>query len=212
MPTDREVMQQALDALEYRESKEWTVLGRKAIEALRTQLAKPDVPDGVIEHAEIYVGEGLFAVCDWSDWGKVRSYNWNLTTRNKTLGAGCLYAQAWSSNSTGSRNRVTMHQLIMQPPKGLVVDHINGNGLDNRRENLRLVTHQENSFNQHQHGGSSKYCGVCYRSDTKSWRAYITKDGARTYLGSYANEVEAALEYDRKAKELFGEYAKLNFD
>ena len=105
-----------------------------------------------------------------------------------------------------------MHGLIMPAPDGQFVDHINGNGLDNRRENLRLVTHQQNSFNQKHHGGSSKFKGVSIDRISGSWRAYITVDGKRKHLGRHGTEIDAAKAYDMAAKEFFGEYAKLNLE
>lgn len=103
-----------------------------------------------------------------------------------------------------------MHRLILSAGEGDIVDHINGDGLDNRRSNLRIVTTQQNAFNQKHHGGSSRHKGVSYRSDTGTWRAYITMDGVRRYLGNFASEDDAALAYNNEAARLFGEYAKLN--
>lgn len=163
------------------------------------------VPVGVPDCAEVYVGNGKYAICDWGDWEKIKSFNWRLTTKNKS---GCLYAHAWSSEDAKTRKRISMHGLIMD---GNLIDHINGNGLDNRRINLRHVTHQQNAFNQKNHGGSSKYKGVSFDKESGLWRAYITFNGKRKYLGRHGSEVDAAKVYDMKAKELFGEYAKCNF-
>lgn len=181
-----------------------------AYRAWRARAAlQPVIPDGRPPHAEIYVGDGRFAWCDWKDFDLVKKYNWNLTTRNRS---GCLYAQSWDCHNTSERKRITMHGLIMPAPDGQFVDHINGNGLDNRRENLRLVTHQQNSFNQKHHGGSSKFKGVSIDRISGSWRAYITVDGKRKHLGRHGTELDAAKAYDMAAKEFFGEYAKLNLE
>lgn len=169
----------------------------------------PNIPEGCPPHAEIYVGDDMFVWCDWKDFDLVKKYNWNLTTRNRS---GCLYAQSWDCHNTSERKRITMHGLIMPAPDGQFVDHINGNGLDNRRENLRLVTHQQNSFNQKHHGGSSKFKGVSIDRSSGSWRAYITVDGKRKHLGRHGTELDAAKAYDMAAKEFFGEYAKLNLE
>lgn len=101
-----------------------------------------------------------------------------------------------------------------------LVDHINGDKLDNRRSNLRLATRTENEANKlkrRTHGGkatTSRYKGVSMNRDKarkKPWRAHITnKDQGLTYLGSFATEVEAAKKYNEAALEMFGEFAKLN--
>ncbi len=104
-----------------------------------------------------------------------------------------------------------MHNLIMCPPEGLYVDHINGNGLDNRRSNLRIVTKQQNTFNSAHKGGTSKYKGVCLEKESGMWKAYITKDGKKKSIGRFALEDDAARAYDNEAISLFREHAKLNF-
>lgn len=85
--------------------------------------------------------------------------------------------------------------------------------MDNRRCNLRLATHQENCFNiRKRDGTSSKYKGVYFDTqNARTWRARIARDGKRRHLGSFRSEVEAAKAYDAAAKELFGEFAWLNF-
>ena len=166
-------------------------------------------PEGWRDHAEIYVGDGLFAICEWGDFDLVKGYKWNLSSKIKS---GCNYAQAWDSHKTSERRQIRMHSLIMQTPVGMYVDHINGDGLDNRRSNLRVVTHQQNTFNQSQHGGTSGFKGVCFDSETGLWRAYIQANKKRLSLGRHGTEIEAAKAYDTAAKEYFGEYAKLNLN
>ena len=103
-----------------------------------------------------------------------------------------------------------MHRLIMNPPKGMVVDHINGNGLDNRRCNLRICTQAENSRNSRKHAdGRSRFIGVHPHRD--KWDAVVTRQGKTHYAGSFDDEVEAAKARDRLALELHGQFARLNF-
>lgn len=105
-----------------------------------------------------------------------------------------------------------MHREIMDVPKHLVCDHINHNGLDNRKNNLRTCTRQQNTHNQKpRKKGTSKYKGVDWNKRQKKWRARIYYRGKCHYLGYFNNEIDAALTYDKKAKELFGEFACLNF-
>ena len=112
------------------------------------------------------------------------------------------------------------HRLIMEihHPElrnnlELQVDHINGNRLDNRKENLRLATPQQNQMNRKSHRNStSKYKGVSWDKSRNKWRALIMIDNKYKHIGRYQDEREAALAYDKAARELFGEYAHLNFE
>lgn len=156
--------------------------------------------------AELYVGDGKFAYCDWADFDLVKGYWWRQSTRRGST----VYAQAHSTHSKADRKRITMHGLIMGPPQGMVVDHINGDGLDNRRSNLRIVTVQQNSFNQPSRKGSSKFKGVCFDKETSKWRATIRVGGKKVSLGRHESEEDAAHAYNTAAKEHFGEHAWLN--
>ncbi len=105
-----------------------------------------------------------------------------------------------------------MHRLIMNTPPDLVCDHINHNGLDNRKANLRNCTIKQNNANARPaKWTSSKYKGVSYIKRKKKWAVYIKKDGRQFNLGCFADEAEAAKAYDASAKKLHGEFAHLNF-
>ena len=107
-----------------------------------------------------------------------------------------------------------IHRMIMNPPKGKVVDHINKNTLDNRRSNLRICTQQNNTCNQKLYkSNTSGYKGVIEEKDgrKKKWRAEICCKKIKYYVGSFYNLEEAAKAYDKKALELFGEFAVFNF-
>ncbi len=180
---------------------------RRRIVYTTPQLNSPEIPEGCPEFAEIYVGNDLFALCDWESFDKVKGYKWALTTRGRS---GNLYAQAWRKASDGGREKISMHRLICGEESGVVYDHINGNGLDNRLCNLRKASAQQNSFNQKSRAGSSIYKGVSFDKEGGLWRSYITVDGKRKYLGRHAEEVDAAKAYDVAAIELFGSFARLN--
>lgn len=106
---------------------------------------------------------------------------------------------------------IYLHRLIMNPPNDMYVDHINGNPSDNRVSNLRVCTKHQNNINVTKRAGtSSVYKGVIYKHDRGKWQSRITFGGKTIYLGCYLSEEEAALAYNEKAKELFGEFAKLN--
>ncbi|MHC4655116.1 MAG: AP2 domain-containing protein [Planctomycetota bacterium] len=106
-----------------------------------------------------------------------------------------------------------MHQVIMGTEEGKVIDHINSNGLDNRKANVRFATPQQNGWNQRKQRGnySSKYKGVHWEKKRNQWRARITFKGRVVPLGRFDTEEEAGRAYDGKARELFGEFASLNF-
>jgi hypothetical protein len=107
-----------------------------------------------------------------------------------------------------------IHRLIAEAehgfiPEDMFVDHIDGDPLNNRRGNLRVVTKAQNAANAKSRGGASQYRGV-YKARSGKWAAQIAKEGQRISLGHYETEEEAAAAYDEAAKELHGEYARLN--
>lgn len=142
---------------------------------------------------------GKFALVSDEDFDTLSQYNW-LCYRN---GYACRQGPRQGNN----RTLILMHRVIMDAPDGLNVDHINGDTLDNRRENLRLCTHQENVMNRPGYGGSSKFKGVYH--DKRRDRYYATHAGK--HIGSFRCEEDAARAYDDHVKELHGEYAWLNF-
>lgn len=148
----------------------------------------------------IPLGKGLFATIDAADYEEVRKYRWYATHG----GGNNAYAAATKNGKT-----VYMHRMLMRPRKGYVVDHIDGNGLNNRRCNLRVCTPTQNLANKTPRGGSSQFVGV-YRYRDK-WAANVTCQGRCYYIGVFEDEVEAAKARDRKAYELHGQYAHLNF-
>lgn len=107
----------------------------------------------------------------------------------------------------------TLHRLIVRAADEDVVDHHNGDYLDNRRSNLRVTTTFGNTRNsiKRRKPSTSRFKGVCFVRRTGRWQAFIRRDGANVYLGSYASEKEAAESYDRAARVAFGSFACLNF-
>ena len=107
-----------------------------------------------------------------------------------------------------------MHRQILHPPGHLVVDHINHNGLDNRKANLRHATRVQNNRNRliiKRKGASSKYKGVSWRKRKKRWHARIHVNGRYKFLGYFKEEINAAKAYDKAAKKYHKEFASLNF-
>lgn len=148
---------------------------------------------------EIAIGGGKVALVDDADAAAVAGIKW---WARKGPASETFYATA-----SGGRQ---MHRLIMGAARGQVVDHRNHNGLDNRRENLRLCTNAENLRNRLPNKVAvSRFKGV-KRGHRNRWRAVIQVDGERFSLGAFETEELAARQYDRAARLMHGEFALTN--
>lgn len=124
-----------------------------------------------------------------------------------------LLSYAWHEHVGYLRRRlgdkhIYMHQEIMGKRLGLEIDHINGDRMDNRRTNLRFVTHKENCWNQTGKINKHSYPGVAYDKRNKKFQAKIQKDGKYHWLGYFKTAKEASDAYNIKKLELFGEFAR----
>ncbi len=153
---------------------------------------------------KIKLTQGKYALVDDEDFEWLNQWKWFY---------GCGgYAVRKSPRVNGKQSNIWMHRLIMNTPKGKETDHKNGIGWDNQKHNLRTATHSQNQMNKKgRSGNSSKYKGVCWKERDQHWCAAISLDGKIRWIGSSICEVEAAKIYDKKAKELHGEFAYLNF-
>jgi len=156
---------------------------------------------GKLETCCIVLSKGEQALVDLQDYELLSTVKWACVVPNGT--------HKYAVRMDGTKY-VYMHRVIMKAPKGTLIDHINGNTLDNRRENLRFANKSQNSINTSKSRGESKYKGVWFRARRKPWVAEIHKDGVKYHLGSYENEHDAAKAYNKKAVELFGNYAVEN--
>lgn len=156
----------------------------------------------------IKLTQGKCAIVDDADYGWLCRWRWCALRRGRRF-----YAVRMSRHSSGRQVKIYMHRQILGlvPGDGKHGDHINGDELDNRRCNLRACTNQENRWNQRaQLGTSSRFKGVSWHKPTKKWQAKVKHNRRIIYLGCFVNEVDAARVYDSKAKDLFGEFARLN--
>ena len=146
---------------------------------------------------------GKYAIVDTEDYTEVSKHKWCVCKPTR------LHFRAARREK---KKFLYMHREIMHSVKGdkVDIDHRNHNTLDNRKCNLRKSTRQQNLSNMQKCRGSSRYKGVCWFKNRRRWMAYITKNYKRKTIGYFDNEEDAAKAYDRKAKELFGEYAHLN--
>jgi hypothetical protein len=157
---------------------------------------------GFPDARQIPLTQGKYAIVDADDYYRLAKFNWYAVPGNRTFYASKKMAQT----------NINMHRLIMDAPKNLVVDHIDHNGLNNRKSNLRICTNAQNACNMRPYRGvSSKYKGVSWSKKKKKWEAGIKRDQKRYRLGFFETEIEAAKAYDKKASQLHGQFACLNF-
>lgn len=150
--------------------------------------------------------KGKVAIVDEADYDFLVTSHWRAMS-----GYGTYYALSWRDG-----REHLMHRLILNAESNLYVDHRDGNGLNNQRANLRAATNSQNLQNSKlRKDNTSGFKGVSAQTlrgkKTGRWSARIKFNGRLTSLGMFSDAVEAAIAYDNKARELFGEFARLNF-
>lgn len=157
----------------------------------------------------IVLTKGKVAVIDDIDYESVSSFRWYARKNER----GNWYA-ATSMRIDGKRRQVHMHRFIYGADliQKILVDHVNGDGLDNRRENLRAATHQQNTIHSKKRSGcyTSAFKGVHYSRTHNRWVAKLYSKGRLVMKRRFKTEREAALEYNHKVIEIHGNYAVLN--
>lgn len=154
----------------------------------------------------IQLTQGLYALVDGKDYEQLNKHNWYVNKIGNTY-----YAMKHTPAQNGKQGIILMHRVILGLSKGVEADHRNGCGLDNRRVNLRPATRNQNQWNRRPQVKTSKYKGVSWNKGAKKWKAQIRFDSKKIHLGYFDSEIEAAKAYGRKAKEMFGEFARINY-
>ena len=154
----------------------------------------------------VKISKGKVALVDNEDFTLVSQFKWSAVKKGRSW-----YAMRWYQKSDGGYTTQEMHRLLLCPQKGLIVDHINGDGLDNRRKNLRTVSWVQNLWNRKKADNkSSRYLGVTRLKKRNRWVAVIRHDGRYEHIGLFKNEKDAARAWNEKAKLYRGDFAKLN--
>lgn len=155
---------------------------------------------------EIPLTKGKVAIVDDEDYEFLSQWRWQYHEGYAVAG---VYIGKVEDRNYYYNKRIWMHRLIMECPDEMVVDHIDGVGLNNTRKNLRICTPDQNRYNQRpQTGRLSPYKGVTIRGDR--YIARIRKEGVLYNIGSFTNEIACANAYNYYAKKYFGEFARIN--
>lgn len=176
-------------------------------------MAKKEIRPIRIEGNIAYVPltQGYEAVVDAADVPLVESWVWMSHVRRRPNGTvRAVYAVRNAADQMGKRHLVLMHRVIAETPQGMETDHVNGNGLDNRRRNLRNVTKQQNSFNQRLAvNNTSGAKGVSWEQREGKWRAQINVSGKNRHLGLFNSIEDAAAAYAKASIDQHGEFGRM---
>lgn len=160
---------------------------------------RPRPPEPGADAKRIILTNGMVAYVDAADYEEISRYTWHF--------AGGGYAGRFEQ-----RKLIMMHRQIMNPPEGMIVDHIHGNRLDNTRAHLRVCTLLENARNRSKRAdATSRYIGVWYDKKRERWITKIRVAGVQKYVGSFADGEEAARAHDHAAVLYLDDFARLNF-
>ena len=158
-------------------------------------------------YRRIYLGEGEWTIVDRQDYYRLSNFKWHINGTN-----GKFYAVRQIKVDNKHTKRMYLHREIMNAPKGMLVDHKDGNSFDNRRVNLRLATRSQNSCNKRKRANtSSQFIGVYWDKAKRKWVARIKYQGKSRMIGNFLDETAAAKAYDEAAKKYHKEFARLNF-
>ena len=167
-----------------------------------TKIIRPIRIDGNI--AYVPLTKGYEAIIDAADVPLISAWNWTTVVGRSNIYAFRSY---WADKN---KRTLYLHRAIMGEPEGFQVDHINGNGLDNRRANLRLAT---GSQNQHNRGANlhntSGFKGVTWHKEAQKWQAQVALGGKNKYLGRYNTAEAAHAAYAEASAKYHGKFGRL---
>lgn len=175
-----------------------------AIKSLPRPNRLPGPPSRIVfdgATAKVELTQGLFATVDAEDVEAVSRFKWHVSVCVR----GHRYAKAYDKAVP-----IVMHRLLTKAPDGMVVDHIDGDGLNNRRANIRVCTQSQNIMNRRGLEHRLGVKGLRLDSRTGRWGAGVTVAGKRTWLGTFKTEAEARSAYNEAIQRLHGEFAVLN--
>ena len=158
-----------------------------------------------IKMKQIKLTQGQVAIVDDEDFAILSLHKWYAHRDGYTF-----YALRKSPMIKGVRHTIRMHRVILNAPTEQQVDHRDRNGLNNQRSNLRLCTNAQNRHNCGNFPHSSRFKGVSWKVSKQRWYVGLRHEDKHIYIGAYKDERTAARAYNQKAKELFGEFARLN--
>lgn len=157
------------------------------------------------KYKEILLTQGKIALVNIEDYKYLNQWKWRALKRGNT------YYAARGIRMNKKVLTIFMHHEILPSPKGMQIDHINMNGIDNKKDNLRICNKSQNGMNSRkQNNNTSGYKGVCWHKVAKKWMAHTQVNGKRIYLGYFKTKKQAALVYNEAAKKYHGEFARLN--
>lgn len=155
----------------------------------------------------IWLNNGMCAVVDEDDWYRLQEYK-NLWQAQQNQGGVWYATRKVTDPQSGERFKQYLHRVVMNAPPGVLVDHIDGDGLNCRKINLRCTTTHHNTHN-YAHPTGNPFRGITRRRG--KWIAQITENRRKVFIGSYTLPQDAARAYDREARRIYGEHARLNF-
>lgn len=159
---------------------------------------------------KIPLSKGYFALVDDEDYEELSKYKWSVVDQ----GRECKYAYR-QTGKLGDRRNIRMHRVIMNAAEGTDIDHKDGDGLNNQKSNLRICSHQNNMRNMNRVVNKSGFKGVRVHTERlqggrRAYQATIWDGSKSISLGYHETPTQAAIAYNKKAVELFGEFARLN--
>ena len=155
---------------------------------------------------EIQLTQGKVALVDDEDYEYLNKFKWNAYECGNTF-----YARRSITVSKNKQTVIYMHRFIMKPNKAMVIDHLDGNPLNNQKNNLRICTHAENMRNRKKNvNNKSGYKGVSLDKNLNKFRCKLYMNGKTIQIGYFINPIDAARAYNEAALKYHGEFANLN--